>query len=180
MTQLQRPAPRGPDEKLTIAEVCAEPAPDPATDRPAPPGRPSRARTAYLATVIDRGAARLVGLTDGRKRALAALAYQIGGLLAWSGLPQHEVTARLTAAGNSSACTPPMPSGSSLGPSPTAKPSRSPHHPPGRPASRCHAIVTPSPPPDPWWHPCVTRPSNHPADPGHVRTAQPYKEAQPS
>jgi predicted DNA-binding transcriptional regulator AlpA len=24
MTQLQRPAPRGPDEKLTIAEVCAE------------------------------------------------------------------------------------------------------------------------------------------------------------
>jgi hypothetical protein len=100
MTQLQRPAPRGPDEKLTIAEVCAEPAPDPATDRPAPRGRPSRARTAYLATVIDRGAARLVGLTDGRKRALAALAYQIGGLLAWSGLPQHEVTARLTAAGH--------------------------------------------------------------------------------
>jgi hypothetical protein len=124
---------------------CAEPAPDPATDRPAPPGRPSRARTAYLATVIGRGAARLVGLTDGRKRALAPLAYQIGGLLAWSGLPQHEVTARLTAAGTSSACTPPTPSGSSPGPSPTAKPSRSPHHPPGRPASRCHAIVTPSP-----------------------------------
>ena len=24
MTQHQRPAPRGPDEKLTIAEVCAE------------------------------------------------------------------------------------------------------------------------------------------------------------
>ncbi len=64
-----------------------------------PPGGPSPAGAAYLSTVIDRGAARLAAMSDGRKRTLAALAYQAGGLLAWSGLPQAEVAAGLTDAG---------------------------------------------------------------------------------
>ena len=51
-----------------------------ATIRPAAPGP-----AAYLATVIARGAAQLAALTDGRKRALSALAYHAGGLLTWSG-----------------------------------------------------------------------------------------------
>ena len=56
----------------------------PATAPPLPsPGGPGPA--AYLATVIGRGATQLAALTDGRKRALSALAYHAGGLLAWSG-----------------------------------------------------------------------------------------------
>ena len=52
----------------------------PATPPPLPsPGGPGPA--AYLATVITRGAAQLAALTDGRKRALSALAYHAGGLL---------------------------------------------------------------------------------------------------
>lgn len=58
--------------------------PEPARSQPllTAPGRPGRAGARYLATVINRGAARLSAMGDGRKRALAALAYQVGGLLA--------------------------------------------------------------------------------------------------
>ena len=45
-----------------------------------PPAGPGPA--AYLTTVITRGANQLAVLTDGRKRALSALAYHAGGLLA--------------------------------------------------------------------------------------------------
>ena len=61
---------------------------------------------AYLATVIARGAVQLAALTDGRKRALSALAYHTGGLLAWSGLPEQEVIDRLTNAGIASGLSP--------------------------------------------------------------------------
>lgn len=79
----------------------------PRPTRPAPvplpsPGPRGRGPAAYLTTVIDRGAADLATMTDGRKRALSALAYQAGGLLAWSGLPEAEVTRRLIAAGTAS------------------------------------------------------------------------------
>ena len=53
----------------------------------------------YLATVIARGAAELASLTDGRQRALSALAYHAGGLLEWSGANTSQVTSQLVDAG---------------------------------------------------------------------------------
>jgi hypothetical protein len=51
--------------------------------------------SAYLNTVLERGAAELTRLRDGRQRALSALAYKAGGLLTWSGLPRPEIEERL-------------------------------------------------------------------------------------
>ena len=69
-----------------------------ATAPPLPsPGGPGPA--AYLATVIARGADQLAALTDGRKRALSALAYHAGGLLQWSGTDREHITGQLTDAG---------------------------------------------------------------------------------
>jgi hypothetical protein len=45
-------------------------------------------------------------MKDGRKTALASLAYQAGGLLAWSGRPEREVIDRLTSAGIASGLSP--------------------------------------------------------------------------
>ncbi|MGH3382659.1 MAG: bifunctional DNA primase/polymerase [Actinoallomurus sp.] len=70
-----------------------------ARPQPRPAGGNGRGPAAYLTTVIDRGTARLAALTDGRQRALAALAYQTGGLLQWSGLPHDQITEQLTTAG---------------------------------------------------------------------------------
>jgi hypothetical protein len=80
-----------------------------ATTRPTPAGPPphpavtasgtGRGPGTYLTTVIERGAAELAALTDGRKRALSALAYKTGGLLTWSGLPRDEIEQRLIDAG---------------------------------------------------------------------------------
>jgi Bifunctional DNA primase/polymerase, N-terminal len=61
---------------------------------------------AYLATVIDRGAAQLVAMSDGRKRALSALAYQAGGLLAWSGLDREHIVSQLADAGTAAGLAP--------------------------------------------------------------------------
>ena len=61
-----------------------------------------RGPAAYLTTVIARGAARLVGMTDGRQRALSALAYHVGGLLGWSGADVGQVTSQLVDAGTAS------------------------------------------------------------------------------
>jgi Bifunctional DNA primase/polymerase, N-terminal len=58
-----------------------------------------RGPAAYLTTIIHRGTTQLATLTDGRQRALAALAYQTGGLLQWSGLPHDQITEQLTTAG---------------------------------------------------------------------------------
>ena len=69
-----------------------------------PPGGPGPA--AYLATVINRGAAQLAALTDGRKRALSALAYHAGGLLQWSGADREHVTAELIDAGSTAGLGP--------------------------------------------------------------------------
>ncbi|MBO3744902.1 bifunctional DNA primase/polymerase [Streptosporangiaceae bacterium NEAU-GS5] len=72
----------------------------PHATRPADRSRTTAAN--YLTTVISRGATRLTGLTDGRQRALAALAYQAGGLLTWSGLPESHVVSWLITAGEAS------------------------------------------------------------------------------
>jgi hypothetical protein len=74
----------------------------PPTPRPTPP--PTRTATGnrganYLNTVINRGTDQLKTLKDGRKLALSALAYQAGGLLAWSGLNETDITEDLIAAG---------------------------------------------------------------------------------
>ena len=74
-----------------------------------PPPLPSAAGTgpaAYLATVIGRGAAQLAALTDGRKRALSALAYHAGGLLQWSGADPDHITAQLIDAGTTAGLRP--------------------------------------------------------------------------
>jgi hypothetical protein len=65
-----------------------------------------RGPAAYLATVIARGAARLAAMSDGRQRALSALAYQAGGLLEWSGADSGQVTGQLVDAGIASGLTP--------------------------------------------------------------------------
>ncbi|MGH3326195.1 MAG: bifunctional DNA primase/polymerase [Streptomycetales bacterium] len=80
--------------------VAAPHPPPPAPRLPAPRSRPDGpGPAAYLTTVINRGASHIATLTDGRKRALAALAYHAGGLLTWSGLNPHHVTQRLITAG---------------------------------------------------------------------------------
>jgi hypothetical protein len=58
-----------------------------------------------MAAIINRGAAQLRSLDDGRKRALAALAYQVGGLLTWSALDEADVLVRLTDAGRAAGLT---------------------------------------------------------------------------
>jgi hypothetical protein len=73
---------------------------------PAPQPGGGSGPAAYLATVISRGAAQLDTMTDGRKRALSALAYQSGGLLAWSGLDLAHVTSQLIDAGTSAGLPP--------------------------------------------------------------------------
>jgi Bifunctional DNA primase/polymerase, N-terminal len=69
-----------------------------------PGGGPGPA--AYLASVIARGAAQLAALTDGRKRALSALAYHAGGLLEWSGADRERVSAQLADAGTAAGLGP--------------------------------------------------------------------------
>ena len=77
----------------------------PVTPPPLPsPGGPGPA--AYLTTVIGRGAAQLAALTDGRKRALSALAYHAGGLLAWSGANREHITGQLIDAGTAAGLGP--------------------------------------------------------------------------
>jgi Bifunctional DNA primase/polymerase, N-terminal len=56
-------------------------------------------RAAYLRVIITRGSTELAALTDGRQRALSALAYKVGGLLAWADLPQLSVESQLVDAG---------------------------------------------------------------------------------
>jgi Bifunctional DNA primase/polymerase, N-terminal len=80
----------------------------PRPQRPDPPlpvpqqSRSGRGPAAYVTTVINNGAHRLATMRDGRKRALAALAYQVGGLLHWSGLDENDVVDQLVAAGTAS------------------------------------------------------------------------------
>ncbi len=84
-----------------IRRVAGDPprAPTPARYGARPFGASPSGPAAYLDTVLERGAADLAGLRDGRKRALAALAYKAGGYLAWSGHCEQEVLARLVTAG---------------------------------------------------------------------------------
>jgi hypothetical protein len=85
----------------------AGPRPPRPTPAPAPrPHPPDRQAAAYLAAVIDRGAARITTMNDGRQRALSALAYQAGGLLDWSGLPRDHVAGQLADAGTASGLRP--------------------------------------------------------------------------
>ncbi len=81
-----------------IRATTAAPA-RPATSPPLPRPGGGHGPAAYLAAVIGRGAAQLAAMTDGRKRALSALAYHAGGLLEWSGLDREHVTRQLIDAG---------------------------------------------------------------------------------
>ena len=66
---------------------------------------PNNARTAYLHAVIRNGIAGLTSLTDGRKQALSALAYKVGGYLTWAGHTEADVIDQLVAAGTASGLT---------------------------------------------------------------------------
>ena len=89
------------------AEILRVGRPRPAAENLGGPVRPAgqapnSARGTYLHTVIRNGAANLATLTDGRKQALSALAYKVGGYLAWAGQNESEVIDQLTAAGTDS------------------------------------------------------------------------------
>jgi hypothetical protein len=83
------------------------PRPSTATMAPADAANqsPGTARAAYLQAVIRNGAAQLATLTDGRKQALSALAYKVGGYLAWAGQTESDVIDQLTTAGTTSGLT---------------------------------------------------------------------------
>ncbi|MEV4253202.1 bifunctional DNA primase/polymerase [Spirillospora sp. NPDC049652] len=75
----------------------AKPAPAPP---PVVPSLPSQGNAAgYVRAVLNRGAAELAPLTDGRKAALSALAYKVGGLLTWARLSPADVEDQLVHAG---------------------------------------------------------------------------------
>jgi hypothetical protein len=79
--------------------------PQPAVPSSLPgPGGPGPA--AYLATVISRGTTQLTAMTDGRKRALSALAYHAGGLLAWSGMDREHIVSQLIEVGTAAGLRP--------------------------------------------------------------------------
>lgn len=59
----------------------------------------------YVRSVVDSGAEALRSLDDGRQTELSRLAYQVGGLLAWSGLTETDVEADLIDAGCRSGLT---------------------------------------------------------------------------
>jgi Bifunctional DNA primase/polymerase, N-terminal len=79
----------------------SRPATPPPLTRPDGPGP-----AAYLATVISRGTAQFAAMTDGRKRALSALAYHVGGLLEWSGLDREHAVGQLIEAGTAAGLGP--------------------------------------------------------------------------
>jgi hypothetical protein len=79
------PPPPRPETALAMAGGAA---------RHPPVGRPS----AYLQAVLTNGTGQLAGLMDGRQRALSALAYKVGGLLAASGLTEAYVLDQLVTA----------------------------------------------------------------------------------
>jgi hypothetical protein len=83
-------------------EVLRVATPKPTPPAPAPQARSGSGPAAYLITVIDNGAAELAILNDGRKAALSALAYKVGGLLHWANLTETDVTTQLTTAGTAS------------------------------------------------------------------------------
>lgn len=88
----------------TIRAATPPTRPRPATALNAADGGPGPA--AYLHTVINHGATQLATMSDGRKRALSALAYQAGGLLEWSGLDRGHVTSQLIDAGTAAGLSP--------------------------------------------------------------------------
>ena len=90
-------------------EITRASQPRPPARQAAPPQHAAaagRRGAAYVNAVVNRGTARLATMDDGRKRVLAALAYQVGGLLAWSGLPVDQVTNHLVSAGTASGIQP--------------------------------------------------------------------------
>jgi hypothetical protein len=108
--QLRAGAPARPGRMpawLAREVIRATTAPPPRPAGSPPPsqlGGPGPA--AYLATVISRSAAQLAAMTDGRKRALSALAYHVGGLLAWSGQDREHITSQLTDVGTAAGLAP--------------------------------------------------------------------------
>lgn len=93
---------RLPDWLAHEIERVASPVPQPVkplTRHPEPSTLTHRGAAAYLNTIIRRGTAELATLTDGRKQALAALAYKTGGYLHWSGLNETDALSQLITAG---------------------------------------------------------------------------------
>ena len=89
-----------------VIRACGpKPQPAPALAYPRPSSTQGSGPANYLRTVLDDGSADLARLTDGRKQALAALAYKAGGYLEHSGLPETEVIDRLIAAGTACGLT---------------------------------------------------------------------------
>ena len=88
-----------------VVRVTAAAPPRAAAQRPTS-GLAGPGPAAYLATVISRGSAQLAAMSDGRKRALSALAYHAGGLLAWSSLDREHVASQLADAGNAAGLRP--------------------------------------------------------------------------
>jgi hypothetical protein len=107
--------------EITRVSAPRPPQPSAGSDRSGP-GGPGPA--AYLATVIGRGAVRLAAMTDGRKRALSALAYHAGGLLDWSGLTRDHVAGQLVDAGIASGLPPGIATRICTARSPTGSPGR--------------------------------------------------------
>jgi hypothetical protein len=93
------------------AEVIRVASPTPPQRPPtsAPTSRPltSTGRAgAYIDAVLDNGIRDLAGLRDGRKAALAALAYKLGGLIAGAGLDWATAESALIDAGIGTGLTP--------------------------------------------------------------------------
>ncbi len=86
--------------------IRATSAPPPRPAIPPLPGSGGSGPAAYLATVISRGAAQLAAMSDGRKRALSALAFHTGGLLAWSGQDREHIASQLADAGTDAGLAP--------------------------------------------------------------------------
>jgi hypothetical protein len=86
--------------------IRATTAPPPRPAVPPLPGSGGSGPAAYLATVISCGAAQLAAMSDGRKRALSALAYHAGGLLAWSGQDREHIAGQLADAGSAAGLRP--------------------------------------------------------------------------
>lgn len=89
-----------------VIRVCGPRPESPRTPaRPLPRAAVGSGRSNYLRTVLDHGADDLARLKDGRKAALAALAYKAGGYLEYSGLPETDVIDQLITAGTNCGIT---------------------------------------------------------------------------
>jgi hypothetical protein len=82
-------------------------APQPQLTTPPLTSQPSGSGpAAYLAAIISCGTVQLASMSDGRKRALSALAYHAGGLLDWSGQDREHIASQLVDVGTTAGLRP--------------------------------------------------------------------------